>query len=372
MPLKSGWLESITAILKNDPVLSVSLVLAAASCLFTGSQPDCIDFRVLACLFNLMLVIKAFEGLQVLERFATGILNRCTDSRKVTLVLVSMSFFASMLVTNDIALLTFVPLALVISRKSGIDAMPAIILQTLAANIGSSLTPMGNPQNLFIYSFYRLSALDFFIPVSIFAISGFFWLILLSRRTAKIPLDVSFTQVDIKNKPEALAWLAIFLLIILSVFNLIDYRLALLVTLSAAALLNRGLLRKVDYQLLITFVCFFIFVGNLAAIPSVSSLMEKSLSGKGSTYFISIILSQLISNVPCAILLSGFTDNWRELLLGVNIGGMGTIIASLASLISYKLYLKENPSSGGRYLLNFSAYNLISLILFTALNRIIL
>ncbi len=370
--LKAGKLDYITNILKNDIVLTISIALAVASCFVSRPQLSYINFSVLACLFNLMIVIKAFEGLHVLDSFAVGILNRCTDSRKVTLVLVLMSFFASMLVTNDIALLTFVPLALIISKKSGIDMLSTIILQTLAANIGSSLTPMGNPQNLFIYSFYKLSALEFFAPVTLFAAAGLVWLYILSRRSAGTAINVNFPDIEIKSKPKVIIWTVLFIIIILSVFDVFDYRAVLLLTIASALIIDRSLIRKVDYQLLLTFVCFFIFVGNISALPVISRFMEASLGSNGSTYFSSIILSQFISNVPCAVFLSGFTDSWKELLLGVNIGGMGTIIASLASIISYKLFIKENPTSGRRYLLKFTFYNFISLAIFTAVNYFVL
>jgi Na+/H+ antiporter NhaD/arsenite permease-like protein len=366
--LKASWLEYIKKLLKKDLVFTIALVLALASCLVSRPKLGYIDFRVLACLFNLMVVIKAFEELHILDSFATVILNKCSDSRKVSLVLILMSFFSSMLVTNDIALLTFVPLTLIISKKSGLDMLFTVILQTLAANIGSSLTPMGNPQNLFIYSFYQLSAVEFFLPVILFSCTGLLWLFLLNRRTGRTEIDVDFPHVDIHKPVLSIIWAAIFVVIILSVFRILDYKAVLVLTVAAALVINRELLGKVDYQLLLTFVCFFIFVGNISSIPAISRFMESSLVGGGATYFISIVLSQFISNVPCAVLLSGFTDNWKELLLGVNIGGMGTIIASLASLISYKLFTREHPSSSGMYMVKFSLYSFLSLIIFTVLN----
>lgn len=153
--------QFVITLLKRDPVFSLSFILASLSCVFSYPRLEYINFEVLACLFNLMVVVKAFEELRLLDRFAVGIINRCTNSRRVSLVMISLSFFASMIITNDIALLTLVPLTLIISRKSGMNALLTVILQTLAANIGSSLTPVGNPQNLYIFSYYKLTAAQF-------------------------------------------------------------------------------------------------------------------------------------------------------------------------------------------------------------------
>ena len=363
---------SPVALFKQDIVLSVSLILAAASCLAVQPKLSYINFKVLICLFNLMIVIKAFEELMLLDKFAIGILNKCTDTRKVSLTLILLSFFTSMLITNDIALITLVPITLVISRKSGINMLSTVILQTLAANIGSSLTPMGNPQNLYIYSFYRLTPLQFFAPVAVFTISGLLWLVLLNHRRKNSKLEVSLDPVKLESKTKAAVWAALFLVILLSVFGIIHYLAALIDTLAVTLAVNRRLILKIDYVLLVTFLCFFIFIGNISGIPAINRYMAVSLHSEGATYFGSILLSQFISNVPCSVLLSGFTSNWKELLAGVNIGGMGTIIASLASVISYKLFIKENPDGGRHYMVKFSLYNFISLIVFTVVNYFIL
>ncbi|NJD01146.1 MAG: anion transporter [Ruminiclostridium sp.] len=356
------------ALFKKDIVLSVSFFLAVASSLVLQPKISYINFRVLICLFNLMIVIKAFEELMLLDKFAVDILNRCTDTRKVSLTLILLSFFTSMLITNDISLITLVPLTLIISRKSRIDMLSTIILQTLAANIGSSLTPMGNPQNLYIYSFYTLTPLQFFAPVALFTISGLIWLLILNHRRQNSKLDIALDTVKLGDRAKTVVWAILFIIIILSVFGAIHYLAALLITLAVTLIVNRKLIFKIDYLLLITFTCFFIFIGNISGIPALNNYMEASLNNGKSTYFASILLSQFISNVPSSVLLSGFTSNWKELLIGVNVGGMGTIIASLASVISYKLFIRENPSGGKNFILKFSLYNFISLIVFAISN----
>jgi Na+/H+ antiporter NhaD/arsenite permease-like protein len=370
--LNKKSLQYVSAIFKSDPVFALSFLLALISCVFSSPRIQYVNFEVLACLFNLMIVVKAFEELRLLDSFAVGIINRCTDSRRVSLVMVLLSFFASMIITNDIALLTLVPLTLIINRKTGMNVLTTVILQTLAANIGSSLTPVGNPQNLYIFSYYKLTAVQFFVPVALFTSLGLAWLFLLNLRNPSFELAVDLELVEVKDKKLTAVWTLLFAFIILSVFKVVSYQFVLLLTIILTICINRELFRKVDYFLLATFVCFFIFIGNISNIPFIADFMSTSLNSGARTYFGSIILSQVISNVPCAVLLSQFTSHWKELLLGVSIGGMGTIIASLASVISYKLYIKEKSESGGEYLVRFSAYNFLSLAVFTAVNYIFL
>ncbi|MBA1334650.1 MAG: Anion permease ArsB/NhaD-like [Firmicutes bacterium] len=362
---KNSLLVSVYAALKKDAVFTLSLILALISCFFSPPSISYIDFKVLICLFNLMIVIKAFDELHLLDKFAVSILNRCTDSRKVSLLLILLSFFASMLITNDVALITFVPLALIIGNKSGINMIDTVVLQTLAANIGSSLTPMGNPQNLFIFSYYKLAASHFFASVSLFPLLGLAWLVLLNRRNHSVRLSLNLDPVKVDDRIKTSVWAALFAAVVMSIFEVISYKAVFILILAATIIINKKLFSKVDYSLLITFVGFFVFIGNVSAVPLVSSYMKQSLDSGIHTFFSSIALSQFISNVPCSIFLSRFTPHWKELLLGVNIGGMGTLIASLASVISYKLFIKEDPHSGKAYLLRFSAYNLVSLCIFT-------
>lgn len=364
---KKSFQFAIT-LLKRDPVFSLSFILASLSCVFSYPRLEYINFEVLACLFNLMVVVKAFEELRLLDRIAVGIINRCTNSRRVSLVMITLSFFASMIITNDIALLTLVPLTLIISRKSGMNALLTVILQTLAANIGSSLTPVGNPQNLYIFSYYQLTAAQFFIPVAMFTVLGFVWLFLLNFNNPRSEFGIELAPIEVRDGKKEAIWTTLFAFIILSVFKIVSYQMVLLLTIAVALSIDKKLIGKVDYLLLATFVCFFVFIGNISSIPFIADFMKASLDSAESTYFGSIVLSQVISNVPCAVLLSQFTPYWEALLLGVNTGGMGTIIASLASVISYKLFIKENPESSGKYIVSFSVYNLLSLVIFTFIN----
>lgn len=358
-------IKNILKLIKNDFVFITALTLALFSCFFVKPKIQYIDFKVIISLFSLMIVIKAFEDLKILDKAAVSLISSCKSRKTISLALTFLCFFSSMLITNDVALITFVPLSLIIGRKTGIPMMKTIILQTLAANIGSSLTPMGNPQNLYLFSFYNLSLLQFFRTMILIGILGFIWLYLLNIKMKNQPIEVYFNKVNIINKGKFIIWLLVFIIIILSIFRFIDFRLTLIITVLAAFFMNKKLFARVDYLLLVTFVCFFIFIGNMSSIDIIDKYLIGLLHTSRMSYFTSLTVSQFISNVPCAILLSHFTDKWQSLLLGVNIGGSGTIIASLASVISYKLFIKNNLQSGKKYLIQFTIYNFITLIVFS-------
>lgn len=363
--IKNNLNKTIIPFIKKESVLVIACILAIISSLFSIPKIEYIDFKVLALLFNLMLIVSAFKELKVLDSFATSLLSKCTSYRSISFTLVFLAFFSSMIVTNDVALITFVPLTLIIGKKIKINPFKIVIFQTLAANLGSSLTPMGNPQNLFIYSFFNISPIEFFnitLPLVLISIVFLVAIILKDKNT-----NYSFTVENIKinNVKEVIIYLILLLIILLSVFHVLDYKIVLILTIIIVFILNKNLFKTVDYSLLITFVAFFIFIGNISSMDSIKNFMATLLSSGKSTYFSSIIASQAISNVPATMLISGFTPYYKELLLGVNIGGMGTLIASLASVISYKLYLKEYPENSSSYLKKFTIYNISGLAILT-------
>lgn len=366
--IKSIDIYSIQDRLKKEKIFVIAFLLAIATCFFVKPQLSYINFKVLALLFNLMIIVSAFENLKVMDKIALGILSKCSNTRIVSLVFILLAFFSSMLVTNDVALLTFVPLCIFTFKKIDVDSMTTIILQTLAANIGSSLTPMGNPQNLFLFTHYKLSGFQFFSVTIPLVALGMVWLLFLNKKVTKENFEFSLNAISIKDKLRTSIYSVLFLLIVLSVFNLIDYRYILLAAVVCVLFMDKQLIKQVDYFLLGTFVCFFIFIGNISSIEIIQQSLRHFLQRPAMPYFSSIVLSQVISNVPCSILISRFTTNWREVLLGVNIGGMGTIIASLASLISYKIYVNENEEKSKIYMKKFYKYNFISLLLFTLIN----
>lgn len=355
---KSSFIE----FLKKECVLVIAVTLAILSSFISIPKMSYIDFKVLILLFNLMVVVAAFKELKVLDSIAIGLLKKCNTYTSISLALVFITFISSMIVTNDVALITFVPLSIVIARKSNINVLKIVIFQTLAANLGSSFTPMGNPQNLFIYSFYNLSPIDFFkitLPIVILAV---LFLVLLVFKDKKMNLSLDLEDVKIDNKRDVYLFGGLFLIILLSVFHVIDYKVTFLITIVMVLILNKKLFSQVDYSLLITFIGFFIFVGNISTMDVVKNFMEGILNSPKSTFLASVLSSQVISNVPATMLLSGFTNHFKELLLGVNIGGMGTLIASLASVISYKIYASEFGNDN--YMKSFTFYNILGLIIF--------
>lgn len=355
---KSSFIEFV----KKECVLVIAVTLAILSSFISIPKLSYIDFKVLILLFNLMVVVAAFKELKFLDSIAIGLLKKCNTYTSISLALVFITFISSMIVTNDVALITFVPLSIVIARKANINVLKIVIFQTLAANLGSSFTPMGNPQNLFIYSFYNLSPIDFFkitLPIVILAV---LFLVLLVFKDKKMNLSLDLEDVKIDNKRDVYLFGGLFLIILLSVFHVIDYKVTFLITIVMVLILNKKLFSQVDYSLLITFIGFFIFVGNISTMDVVKNFMEGILNSPKSTFLASVLSSQVISNVPATMLLSGFTDHFKELLLGVNIGGMGTLIASLASVISYKIYASEFGNYN--YMKSFTFYNILGLIIF--------
>lgn len=357
--------------LKKEMVLTIAILLAIISCFWETPKWSYIDLKVLLLLFDLMVVIAAFKKQLLLDYLAVNLLKNCQNSQQTGAVLVSITFIAAMFMTNDVALITFVPLTLIIGRKLGKTPIKWVVFQTLAANLGSSLTPMGNPQNLFIYTYYDLSLTAFFKVVSGLVLISIAFLGLLLVKEKKEPIEIAIEQVKIQSPKQLLVFLLLFIIILSSVIGILDYRIAFAITFIITLVLDRTLLRKVDYTLLITFIGFFIFIGNLAAIPSIKTTLERFLSGEGYTYLSGLIMSQVISNVPATMLLASFTENWKELVLGVNIGGLGTLIASLASVISYKLFIKEYPNEAKAYFKSFSWYNVLGIILLAPIGYVL-
>ncbi len=349
--------------IKKEIVLIIAMILAIGTSFISLPKIEYIDFKVIILLFNLMILVAGFNDLKVLDSIATSLLKRCTSLKSLTYMIVFLTFFSAMIVTNDVALITFVPLTLIIGKKANINILKAVIFQTLAANLGSALTPMGNPQNLFIYSYFNINILDFLKITLPLVLLSVIFLIFIIFREKRESISFKVEKIKIENKRGIIIYSVLFFITLLSVFHLIDYRISFVITIIAIISFNKNLFKKVDYSLLITFVAFFIFIGNISSMSEIKEFMINILSSEKSTFISSIIYSQFISNVPATMLISAFTPYYKGLLLGVNIGGLGTIIASLASVISYKLYLNEYPSNGGNYIKKFTLYNILGLVI---------
>lgn len=347
---------------RGQPVLVISFLAALFTVFIVPPDRGYLTYcntSVLILLFCLMLAVAGLRSVGVFERITDTLLKRSGNIRRLGLIMMNLCFFSAMLVTNDVALLTFVPLTLQLFEGTDNDRslIRMIVLETAAANLGSMLTPVGNPQNLYIYSEYGLTAGEFvsaMLPAGIVSYGILTGLAcgLLDSSPCSTYADHDFAPIP---KGRAAGYFAVFLLCILSVLRVIPNIVCLGVSAAAVIFLDRKLFAKVDYALLGTFVCFFVFVGNIARIDAVSSFFSEILTGR--ELIISAMLSQVISNVPAAVMLSGFTENAKALLLGVNIGGLGTPIASLASLISYQFYSKSKGAHTGKYLKVFSAVN---------------
>ncbi len=356
-------MEKIKKFLKSEPVLIVSFFLAAASAFIVKPSVDYlsyIDFRTLSLLFCLMAVMAGLGALGVFRVLAQKLLKGVGSVRTLSFVLSMLCFFSAMLITNDVALITFVPFtaeALKISGKKE-KLIPIVVLETVAANLGSMLTPIGNPQNLYLFSAFKMSMGEFVSSVLPYTILSLVFVIVFALFTGNEKAESASVTEEKISVGKAVIYDVLFVLSLLTVLEVIPYPITLAVTVAAVLISDRKTILKIDYSLLLTFVLLFIFIGNLGNIDPVSEFLKKIVVG--NEVIAGVAASQVFSNVPAALLLSGFTDNAKALLVGVNLGGLGTLIASMASLISFKLAVKENIKAG-KYLIYFTVVNVIFL-----------
>ena len=364
------FVRTLFAFARREAVLTISFCCALLSMLAVppdAGYADYIDLRVLCLLFCLMAVVAGLQQCGLFALLAQRLLSGRRPLRVLYLVLVLLPFFTSMLVTNDVALLTFVPFSVLVLGHIGRPEalIRVVVLQTLAANLGSMATPVGNPQNLFLCSAFALPLGDFLSVVLPPALISLLALAAAALATRGGTVEISFPERARITQPRLFALLCgLFALCLLSVVHVLHYLILTAIVALCLLLCARGLFRQVDYALLATFVCFFVFAGNVGRIEAVRAALESLM--RAGAYGTSLLASQVISNVPAAVLLAGFTDNWRALLAGVNIGGLGTPIASLASLISLKLYLRAEHASLPRYLAVFTAANAAGLAVLSA------
>lgn len=370
-------MKKIMTVFKQETVLCIACILAVISAFIV--PPDAqylsyIDFRTLGILFCLMAVMAGLQGIGVFEMLAQRMLLKVRNMRQLVPILTMLCFISSMVMTNDVALITFVPftfivLGLVGKSEKERHMIPIVVMQTVAANLGSMLTPIGNPQNLYLYGKAGISLSDFLLLMLPYTAASAIFLLLFGifyTRNAHTTLTVKFSQATvIQSKRNLIVYLILFVLSLLTVAHKIHYLLALMSVLLAVLLFDRRTLAKVDYSLLVTFIGFFVFIGNMGRIPAFRTFLENMIAGNEAVT--AIASSQIISNVPAALLLSGFTEEYEALIIGTNLGGLGTLIASMASLISFKYIARENAACKGRYLLYFTVVNLVFLALLTAL-----
>ena len=358
--------EKIKRIVKNNIVLIIAIIAAVVTSIIVPPDEkylEYFDLKTLACLFSVLAVVCALGNIRFFYNIAKEIVRRFKNAKIAILALVYITFMGSMLIANDMALLTFLPLGYFVLHTTKKEKYLAFtfIMQNIAANLGGMLTPFGNPQNLYLYSKFGIADSEFvgiMLPPFILSVALITLCCLVFVKNEPLEID---NAPDNMPRWRVAVYLVLFSISILMVFRFLPYWIGLIIVFISILILDRKALLRVDYGLLLTFVFFFIFAGNMGRIEVIRDFFSHLLGI--NTLIFSAMSCQFISNVPSAILLSQFTENYKELLIGVNIGGAGTLIASLASLITFKEYTKRQPKSTVKYILQFSAFNFGFLII---------
>ena len=377
--------------LKKDVVLTIAILLALLSSLFV--HPDkqyinYIDYRTLILLFCLMSVMAGLRKIKLFDRVAATLVSRCTNEGQLIILLVVVVFFTSMIITNDVALLTFVPFTISVLNILHPNVknrwmITLIVMETIAANLGSMLTPVGNPQNLYLYNVSGMSMGGFLLimlPYSVLSLVMLIIWIIIRCNSRSTNIDRNIKLGDIRNTNSEIAYNSrdkriigmyffLFILCIMTVVKIIPFYITFVILLVCILIFDRDTIKNVDYSLIFTFTGFFIFIGNIGRIPVFRDFLQGFISGK--EMITAVLCSQIMSNVPAALLLTGFTDNIRMLIIGTNLGGLGTLIASMASLISFKFIQREDKNVNGTYIATFTVANVVFLICLMVLYQII-
>ena len=376
--------RAIRTFAARETVLVVAFAAALASCALV--PPDAgyaayVDWHTLALLFCLMAVVAGFRSLGVLDAVGAWLVARARTQRAVAGVLGGLAFFVSMAVTNDVALITFVPLALVVLRRAGMEGRVCLVatLMTIAANLGSMFTPVGNPQNLYLFTASGMGVGEFLQLMGPYTSASAVMLALacvLCFRGGEVreaggfgDAADAFASFSVRSRKRLAVYGVLFACCLAAVLGVLDVRVLLALVLVGVSLADASLLRRVDWGLLTTFVALFVFVGNMGRVPVLHEALSAAVGG--NALLAAVGGSQVISNVPAAVLLSGFTDQWQALIVGTNLGGLGTLIASMASLITFKAVMVGRPGVHGRYLLVFTAWNVAFLAALLALAAVL-
>lgn len=369
-------MKRVVSFIKKETVLLAAWVLALISAFFvkpSGEYLGYIDFRSLGILWSLMVIMQGLKQNGVFSFVGTRLLAKTRKVWQLSAVLIFLCFFCSMFITNDVALITFVPFAVMMlqSCKKEELMIPVIVLQTVAANLGSMLTPIGNPQNLYLFGVSQMGVgefVRFMLPYTI--LSGVLLIVCICFLKGKSdPVDAAISEKELLTNErgrveKACVYTGLFVLSLFVVGRVLDYRYMVAIVFVVVFFMEKKTIFHVDYSLLLTFVGFFIFTGNMGKIQTVSNLLQQVIQGREVA--LGVLISQCISNVPATLLLSGFTEEYKKLLLGVNIGGLGTLIASMASLISYKIFANTCNKEKGRYFIHFTMINIVFLIVLLA------
>ena len=357
--------EKIINFIKSEVVLSVAIVLAIITCFFVPPDKEYLgyfDYSTLICLFCMLAVVAGLKSTNVFELISRKLIGLFHTRRAVIYALVFGTFFFDMIVANDMSLITFLPLTYIVlhSTKNDKYLVFTFIMQTIAANMGGMITPYGNPQNLYLYSYYNINTTEFFSILLIQSITVAVLLWICCAFIHNEPLKLRKNSKIIISKKELYIYSILFILVILSIFRVIPYLITLAIVVLTILIVDRKRFKQIDYALIATFFVFFIFSGNIARIPAIKEFISEIVVK--NTLLAGIVSCQFISNVPTAIFLSKFTTNYRELLISVNIGSLGILISSLASLITLKEFLKHQPKNFWKYLIMYTIFNTLFLV----------
>lgn len=371
-------MKAILKYLLKDKVFVIAFIFAVISMFFvtpSAAYLDYINYKVLIIMFTLMIAVAGIYETHFFDFIATKLVMHLKSIKWIGLVIIVVTFFLGMLLTNDAVLLTLIPFTIFVTKHTKQEkyAVLIIILQTIAANMGSALTPMGDPQNIYLYAFYDIPFAEFLATTAVITISGF----VLVSGTAIIKIKHQDCELNIVapnvNWKRFFLYMLIMVNALLSVLRVVPEQYTIIVTLILAMIYGRHLFKRVDYTLLLTFTSFFIFTGNLGQITWIKDSISHLLDSRMSVFFTGIATSQFISNVPAAVLLSTFTERtyWQPLLQGVNIGAMGTIIGSLASLITFKYVIREYRSETKTYLITYSIISIIFMVIISSMTLLL-
>ena len=365
--------EKIFNFIKSEVVLTVASVLAIITMFFVPIDKEYLnyfDYNTLICLFCMLAVVAGLKSTNVFELISRKLIGLFHTRRAVIYTLVFGTFFFDMIVANDMSLITFLPLTYIVLHSTKNDKYLAFtfIMQTIAANMGGMITPYGNPQNLYLYSYYNIGTTEFFsiLFAQVITVAILLWICCAFVPNEKLKLRKS--SKIIISKKTLIVYAILFFLVILSVFRIVPYLLTLAIVLITILIMDRKRFKQVDYALISTFCVFFVFSGNMARIPQIKTFISEIVVK--NTLLAGIVSCQFISNVPTAIFLSKFTQNYRDLLISVNIGSLGILISSLASLITLKEFLKHQPKNFFKYLGMFTIFNTMFLIVLLLVTRI--
>ena len=365
--------EKIFNFIKSEVVLTVATVLAIITMFFVPIDKEYLsyfDYNTLICLFCMLAVVAGLKSTNVFELISRKLIGLFHTRRAVIYTLVFGTFFFDMIVANDMSLITFLPLTYIVLHSTKNDKYLAFtfIMQTIAANMGGMITPYGNPQNLYLYSYYNIETTEFFsiLFAQVITVAILLWICCAFVPNENLKLRKS--SKIIISKKTLIVYAILFVLVILSVFRVVPYLLTLAIVLITIFIMDRKRFKQVDYALISTFCVFFVFSGNLARIPQIKTFISELVVK--NTLLAGIISCQFISNVPTAIFLSKFTQNYRDLLISVNIGSLGILISSLASLITLKEFLKHQPKNFFKYLGMFTVFNTMFLIVLLLVTKI--